>query len=415
MQTTPNTRHVYRLPPCPAYDVEGTQSWLEELAQEGLFLASDGFFAGFAILERRAPQKVRYRLQAAQKEPNLWSEQAGEPDPEEVALCAAYTWEYVARRGDFFFYRSTDTQAPELHSDPAVQALALRAVRRRMLLRLFRLAFWTVLYPLLKLHGGIWMLVAAIGSWCVGLLVLVVLWELIHSAAAVLHLGRLQRRLRLGKPDFRRKSWQQRAVGYHLEKIMRNALFVLLLCVLLRQWSRHVLGEDRIALADYTEAFPFATMTDFAEQRGETVTQYQAIFSGGSFQTVLERHDPLITRTLSYQECARLLCASGHILEGSLSVDYYETASAPIAARLLLENFRYDRRQKGFAAQETPSLAADEVLFYTDRVHIPTLLLRKENICVRVRFQQYASSDLPPLSSVEWSRIVLESLPPAVS
>lgn len=45
-------RRVCRLAPCPSYDVEGMESWLSELAQEGLLLEPDGFFAGLAFFSR---------------------------------------------------------------------------------------------------------------------------------------------------------------------------------------------------------------------------------------------------------------------------------------------------------------------------------------------------------------------------
>ena len=55
-------KHVYRLPPCPAYDIEGMESWLSDMAANGLLLSADGFFAGFAIFEKSEPRAVRYRL-----------------------------------------------------------------------------------------------------------------------------------------------------------------------------------------------------------------------------------------------------------------------------------------------------------------------------------------------------------------
>ena len=96
-----HTRTVYRRPPCPSYDVEGTEAWLTDLAREGLLLEADGFFAGFAAFEKTAPAHVKYRLEAAQKHAGLWSEDGGEPDEAQVELCAQYRWEYVARHGQF--------------------------------------------------------------------------------------------------------------------------------------------------------------------------------------------------------------------------------------------------------------------------------------------------------------------------
>ena len=44
--------YSYRLAPCPSYDIDGMQGWLAQMAQKGLHLSSDGFFAGFAIFEK---------------------------------------------------------------------------------------------------------------------------------------------------------------------------------------------------------------------------------------------------------------------------------------------------------------------------------------------------------------------------
>ena len=37
-------RPVYILPPCPSYDVEGMESWLTDMAKDGLILTKDGGF-----------------------------------------------------------------------------------------------------------------------------------------------------------------------------------------------------------------------------------------------------------------------------------------------------------------------------------------------------------------------------------
>ena len=111
---TPKKRRAYRLPPCPAYDVEGTESWLSDMAREGLHLAPDGFLLGFAAFERGAPAQVRYRLAASLRQPGLLDDNGGGPDPEAVELGREMGWEYVARRGDFYLYRTARPGAREL-------------------------------------------------------------------------------------------------------------------------------------------------------------------------------------------------------------------------------------------------------------------------------------------------------------
>ena len=85
-------KYVYRLPPCPAYDVEGMESWLCALAWEGLLLRKDGFHAGVAVFEKAAPRQVKYRLEAAQENGELID--AAEELPKSFVL----TQEFGAQR-----------------------------------------------------------------------------------------------------------------------------------------------------------------------------------------------------------------------------------------------------------------------------------------------------------------------------
>ena len=39
---------IWRLPPCPPYDVEGMESWLSDMAAQGWKLEPDDFFFGIA-------------------------------------------------------------------------------------------------------------------------------------------------------------------------------------------------------------------------------------------------------------------------------------------------------------------------------------------------------------------------------
>ena len=52
MSDAEERKRAYRLAPCPAYDIEGTESWLEDMAEKGLVLSGDGFFCrGGVFLE----------------------------------------------------------------------------------------------------------------------------------------------------------------------------------------------------------------------------------------------------------------------------------------------------------------------------------------------------------------------------
>lgn len=59
--------YAHRFAPCPVYDLEGMEHWLEKLALEGLFLSTSGFFGTYGTFEKREPKAVRYRMQPLQK------------------------------------------------------------------------------------------------------------------------------------------------------------------------------------------------------------------------------------------------------------------------------------------------------------------------------------------------------------
>ena len=75
---------------------------------------------------REEPRPVRYRLTAARLEGNVLFGPPDAPDAGEEALYAETGWHFICRQREFFIYACDDPAAPELHTDPAVQALSLK-------------------------------------------------------------------------------------------------------------------------------------------------------------------------------------------------------------------------------------------------------------------------------------------------
>ena len=402
---------VYRLPPCPSYDVEGTEAWLTELAREGLMLEPGGFFAGFAGFRRTQPQTVKYRLEAAQKSTSFWSDDGGEPEPEQVALCAQYQWEYVAKRGEFYIYRSSDPSARELNTDPKVQALALNAVKKRLRGNFFSLLVWTVLYPLLFLRAGLFTTILGLGSWRFLLLAALVLWQIADSAAALRSLSRFQKKLRQGLYPAHTKDWKSGALRYHLKNALQGLLSVVLLVVLLCSWSRSIMDTGKVPLHEFSGSLPFASMRDLAAWDEEAVSDYTETMSGGSFNSISEGSDWLAPRWISYHEAADITRADGTHLSGGLYVDYFEAASPWLAERLMQERYRYDRRQAQFLPLDAPALNADAVLAYESTLHFPTVLIRRGNVFLRAYFYQFEDANSITLPLEVWASLLAERLP----
>ena len=48
------SKKYYRLAPCPYYDVESMERWLEAEAMDGYFLIENGFLFGVGTFEKKA-------------------------------------------------------------------------------------------------------------------------------------------------------------------------------------------------------------------------------------------------------------------------------------------------------------------------------------------------------------------------
>ncbi len=398
---TDKTKRALRLLPCPAYDVEGLESYLAEQAQSGLHLCPDGIWAGFALFSRGCPRRVSYRLEAAPKNTSLWTDNGGRPDDEAIALAEKYGWSYVARRGGFFIFRSDDASARELNTDPAVQALALDVVRRRERSAVVASLLWTLVYPVIAMRGQVLLTMIQAGSGLILLGLALLLWQLVSSIARAFHLSRLRRKLlEQGALDHRR-DWRRRAARYRVGRVLRSALAVVWAVWLLVTLNTQLLEEDARPLASVKEPPPFATLADFAPDG-----VYRASDIGRS-NTVREWHDCLAPRSIRWQEAASIRLPDSSTLAGGLYVDYHETASPWLARVLMREYRRQNRLWFAKIGGEQVMSAADEVFIFQDEQKLPTILVRYQNKVMRVLFFQTSDSSLPLET---WTAIMVDSL-----
>ena len=193
---------LFLLPPCPPYDVEATESWLGDMAEKGWMLEKDNIFLGVAVFEKAEPARVRYRMEASTRRVGDFDDNGGAPDPEAEEMNADFGWEYVARRGQFHIYRSPAGSGPELHTDPRVQALAIKSLEKRQIHQLLSiLLILGVNLFAVQLRGGSLLLSAAAAGLPITLLTaFLALWMIAAPVREAVHLGRLKKRLAAGQP-----------------------------------------------------------------------------------------------------------------------------------------------------------------------------------------------------------------------
>jgi len=391
-------KRVLRLPPCPPYDVEGMESWLADMAERGLMLRGDGFFAGFAVFEKAQPCAVRYRLDAA---PVQVSALTDDTSPEEaVELNRAYGWRYVARRRQFFIYRSEAANARELNTDPAVQALALDLVRRRERGSLIATLCWMVLYPLVTLRGEVLLTSFMLGPFLSLAGAALLAWALYVSLARVLHLRRLRKKLAGGEGMDHGKNWQQKALLYRTGAVLSVALLLAWFGVLLGKWSDAATRGDQEPLASYTGTLPFATIADIA---GEGEYSLRNSVSASSIRT---DGNWLAPRIISLYENAAVMLPGGRSVEGILYVDYYETASPCLAREIARELLTQGKRATHFEEMPLPALDVDYAFAFNG--YLPTLIVQKGNRVMRVAFLQTSENDVIPFD--DWVRVYTENI-----
>lgn len=82
--------------------------WLEQMAREGWHLVRGGILFKF---RRGAPAIVRYQLD--------YRTETGAKLQEYLDLCRDAGWEYVYKFANWHYFRTADSSAPDLHTDPA--------------------------------------------------------------------------------------------------------------------------------------------------------------------------------------------------------------------------------------------------------------------------------------------------------
>lgn len=412
-QSKDNVKYAYRLPPCPAYDVAGTERWLAEMARRGLHLAPDGFAFGIVSFERGEPAEVIYRLEAVPKVG--FFDDGDTPDEEAVELAAEYGWEYVCKRGEFYIYRTEETNARELNTDPRVQALAMKALRARQRWALLDILFWVLIYPLARngalLYRTPLLSSLTFGSWLTLFCIVMITWYCARAIVRAVALERRYRRLARGEdPDDGRSGGERRAHRHRAVSVVRVVLTVLWIVLVAVRTLNLMVETDEVTLGEYLASggeIPFATVTELAETQGE-VSDFRHIMNDFG-NTVRVWSDPIASVNIDYCEITEVVLSDGLVIEGGLYVEYHEAANEQLAAALAREHYRFDRAKKNHDSLTlASSVPADLVYAYRDNLHMPTVIIQKGNRVIRASFHRYSESTEIPIEI--WAQAVAESI-----
>lgn len=405
MEENRNLKVVRRLIPCPNYDVAGTEQWLSDMASHGLMLQTDGFFLGIATFEKAAPQRVKYRMLPANKNTSFWASDNGEPDTEEIELSKEFGWEYVVKRGEFYIYRTTDMGARELHTDKEVQALAMKAMRKRQWEYLLVSLPLTFLYLWLVFGSKLFVSMIHVGTVWYSLLALSVLWSLVETGVRAIKILKLRKQMLDGKLSTDANDWRNRAWGYHIRSVLGVMLSVAAIFLFLLVLLKNTAYVDYVPQKEYNGNPPFATMEDFLPGG----TRKLVNMTYGNMNTVREWSDLLSPVNYEWDEVAEIVHSDGRKLSGGLEVIYHETRTEWLAKRVAKEYFLKGKQEKEYEPLELELEGMETVYAYTSNLHFPCIILQKGNKVLFARFYTSGAETIRPELS-EWAGSMAESI-----
>ena len=399
------TKYRYRIPPCPAYDIPGMESWLEDLAAKGLHLSKDGFFGILTSFEEGPPKKERFRLEPTDRKGGLFSEEY-DPEDEQLQLLHQMGWTYRARRGQFHIYSSDDPGAPELNTDPQVQAVTMSALTQFLRKKVTNALATTILYLILYFGDILISSTLLLGTPLVLLFAGLMLWDLGCSLKALIVLVRWRNQLRRGQPlphrsDYRRSGWR-----YLTGEFLRKSLWVLFfLCAAWRVLSIEV-DEPYEKIAD--QHFPFYTVADYYP--GAEIKRTESISEFYTWEDLLspENYD-----FREYTEVKR----NGETFDCWLSVNYHRTRwewTARRLARELVSQAGANRLEQTAAkifgdepviATEIALPDADYCAYFYKYRNDPYMVIQKNNVVIQVNLEIPGSATEP--TPEELARLII--------
>ena len=396
-------KQVYRLCPCGRSDIEGIQSWLEDMAEQGLFLVEDGEFCGVFTFAKKTPGKVSYRLDVAQKRKPRFLDSGDELTDEEVELYRAMGWVYLLRYGDFRIYRAEGRDAPELNTETETHAITINLLKKKyrsafisaILMALFWLAFSNGFLRygfLMAATAGVVLTLCVYGF---------VLWNVVTPLCRAFRFRRYEKRLRAGDDLNRRVDWKKTAAA----SIAARVLPVLLCCgIAFGLLSALARTGDEIPNDEYPGDPPFATVADVFP--GGAVSNDNVWMDYGTHSM----SQTAVSQNIEWNQSCDVTTAEGEPYFCILRLSYHEAVSDWIARGLEEDYYIYDSARyhgKRFEALEAPELGVDSLRVYNSYGSL-YVLMREGNRVVHAVVLMDAGSQSN--AWILWARAMAEML-----
>ena len=264
-------KSVYKLTPVSDYDIQGLESWLQDMALRGLYLKK--YRPLFCTFIPGPARKTRYRIEPCRRLPD------DDLPADMLELYEQYGWECVGDvNREMLIFSTQDENAPELHTDPAIQGeqwkkLYKRARRATITTPLLTLLIiWCAGVQLFEHGTPITNLITTVSLPLV-LLCICLLVSLPSVFVQKRDLGLILRQLEDGVPLAHRAPYPKRNL---LSPAYFAVIVVLFGALFLGQYILPLTGGKLQSLSDLQD-FPLLSL---AQVEGETFTPYTMASDG---------------------------------------------------------------------------------------------------------------------------------------
>lgn len=396
-----DTKSVHRIIPCPDYDVTGVESWLSYMAEQGYILRDGGVFRGIAAFDRCEPEKVRYRLQPAQKGFVIYDNDG--PSDDEVELNGAFGWKYVAKYGVFHIYRADDIDAREMDTDPEVQAMAMNSLHRGQRFNIIWMSIWIILYLVLIFTSQPFLSMVNRGSLISIALVLCVIIFIVTGLVKAVSLYRLRKKILDGDSLGSGTNWRKDARIYTVKAVVGIIAYVAMIVFGCMFILSDGVDRNQMPISEYQGEVPFRTITDLVScsdiQKVDNVDD--------DVNTISKWSDILWPENYKVYEYGDVVYTDGNICHGGLVITYHEAKKEWLAEKLYQAYMRRAKSQSNYEKIDMKIAGLDDVDAYWDGSE--SVVMRKGRRLIVASF--YMSGENRHEGDLEeWADCIAESL-----
>lgn len=396
-----DTKSVHRIIPCPDYDVTGVESWLSYMAEQGYILRDGGVFRGIAAFDRCEPEKVRYRLQPAQKGFVLYDNDG--PSDDEVELNGAFGWKYVAKYGVFHIYRADDIDAREMDTDPEVQAMAMNSLHRSQRFNIIWMSIWIIVYLALVFTSQPFLSMVNRGSLISIALVLCVIIFIATGLVKAVSLYRLRKKILDGDSLGSGTNWRKGARTYIVKAVVGTIAYVAMIVFGCMFILSDGVDRNQMPLSEYQGEVPFQTITDLVS----CSDIHKVDNVDDDVNTISKWSDILWPENYKVYEYGDIVYTDGNICHGGLVITYHEAKNEWLADKLYQAYVQRAKHQSDYEKIDMKIAGLDDVDAYWDGSE--SVIMRKGKKLIVASF--YMSGENRHEGDLEkWAGCIAESL-----